>query len=229
MAVLRGIVRGLPILACACAFLLGGCVHEPGGSTESTAAYATSTPAPSVLIAPLAATTPPHTTDAMVQADGSAQKPPPLALHRADVQLYLGVMRSAAERVRHPSAADLASVHATDAWSAQMDAAARQHTRPPAPLAEATLERSANLSGHMADIEIASERGVDLAHYQRIRDTIETIAAWSPSGSGNTASPQPETASVITRDRRLLAPDLPEIRALEAVVRAPQQPIDRPH
>jgi hypothetical protein len=137
--------------------------------------------------------------------------------------------------VRHPTALDVTATGATQAWNAAVDAAARTHARLPAPLDETVLERSANLTGHMTDVQVAGERGIDVARYESIRDTIEIIITLHPDeapctngavcnvnapASADDASRR-QRAATLARDRRLLQPYAQEILALQAIVRDP--------
>ena len=156
-----------------------------------------------------------------------------MPLEPADVQLYLSVMRAAAERVRHPTTFDVIALGATRAWNATLDAAAREHAKLPAPLDEAILERSANLTGHMTDLQIVGEHGIDLSRYQRIRNTIEAIIPLHPDAlscapgasckvdisSYPDEAKHRQTDETAARDRRLLRPHANEILALETTVR----------
>lgn len=215
-----------------CALALGACAQ--GGGAQGIA----SAPVPSTQVVAIAAlTTPPHRPTAAAASVVGTWEPPArqlVPLRPDDVQLYLSVMRAAADRARHPTKKDLDAIHATETWSTTVDVASRTQAHPPAPLDEALIERSSNLTGQMADVQVASERGIDLAHYQGIRDTIEAIAApprveggacvrgdCSRAAAAPGVQEDPNTVAVtIARDRRLLAPRLGEIRALQAIVRA---------
>lgn len=215
------------------ALALGACAQ--GGAQGIASAPVPSTQP--VVIAALTST--PRRTAAPAASVVGPRKPMSghqwVRLRPEDVQLYLSVMRAAAERARHPTKKDMDAIHATETWSETVDVASRTQAHPPAPLDEAMIERSSNLTGQMADVQVASERGIDLARYQGIRDTIEAIAAppQVEAGAcirGDCRSPgatpagrdDPEDAVAITiaRDRRLLAPRLAEIRELQAIVRA---------
>jgi hypothetical protein len=224
-----------------CSVALGACVHGPGNDVAPTTNPATSSPAPSSAIAasPPTDRAPAGANAANRNWNATAQQRVPL--QTADVQLYLAVMREAAARVRHPDALDVTAIDATQAWSAALDAAARTHAPLPAPLDETILERSANLTGHMTDVQVAGERGIDVARYEWIRDTIERIVVMHPVGTPctgdaacNTRIPSPgdnthpqQLAAADARDRRLLQPHAKEIRALETIVRT--APADDAH
>lgn len=216
-----------------CALALGACAQ--GGAQGIASAPVPSTQP--VVIAALTTTSLHRATAPSASTIGTWE--PPLRqlvpLRPDDVQLYLSVMRAAAGRARHPTKKDLDAIHATENWSTTVDAASRTQAHPPAPLDEAMIERSSNLTGQMADVQVASERGIDLARYEGIRDTIEAIAAPPRVEAGACArgdcsraagaSPSVQddpaaTAVTIARDRRLLGPRLAEIRALQAIVRA---------
>ena len=215
-----------------CALALGACAQSGGAQGIA------STPVPATQAVVIAALgTPPHPATAPAASATSTWKPPVrqlVPLRPGDVQLYLSVMRAAAERALHPTKKDLDAIHATEAWSTTVDAASRTQAHPPAPLDEAMIERSSNLTGQMADVQVASERGLDLARYQGIRDTIEAISApprveagacvrdgCSHVAAASTAVQEdPDAAITIAHDRRLLAPRLAEIRELQATVRA---------
>lgn len=240
--------RGLPpriALAALCLAACAGCSAAPGGLVDTSAYRAEPSPAQPVVIRAL-------------PRSGSAESPPPVgnadarrrqprALRADDLRLYLDVMRAAAERVRHPPIADATAVRAAQAWSVRMDAASALHAIPPAPLGEATLERAANLEGHMADVQVASERGIDIARYRWIRDTIEAIATQPPTGAvascdrdgactaTGAAIPAAQVVSrealtsATVRNRRLVSADRAEIRSLAAVVRAGGDPVASMH
>src|SRR5690348_4225677 len=219
-------------LSLLCALALAACAQ--GGGAQGIA----SAPAPStepVVIAALV--TPPHPATTPAASASRTWEPPVrqlVSLRPDDVQLYLSVMRAAAARARHPTKRDLDAIHATEAWSTTVDAASRTQAHPPAPLDEAMIERSSNLTGQMADVQVASERGIDLARYQGIRDTIEAIAApprveagacvrggcTHVAAASTAVQEDPDAAITIAHDRRLLAPRLAEIRELQATVRA---------
>lgn len=214
-----------------CAPALAACAQD-GGAIASA-------PIPSTQPVAIAAlTAPPHRPTAAAASATGTWEPTArqlVPLRPDDVQLYLSVMRAAAERTRHPTKKDMDAIHATEAWSTTVDVASRTQVHPPAPLDEAMIERSSNLTGQMADVQVASERGIDLARYQGIRDTIEAIAGPPRIDAGacvrgdcsRAAGAPPSVqddpaaaAATVARDRRLLAPSLGEIRALQAIVRA---------
>lgn len=222
---------------------LAACSAAPGGVAESPTDRAAAPPAPAVVIA--AVGTRKRSTSAAHDWEMPRQQLVPLRAE--DLRLYLGVMRSAAQRVRHPTTQDIQAVRVTEAWSVVMDTASAMHAPLPAPLDEATLERSSNLTGHMADLQVASERGIDLGRYQWIRGTIEAIvvpsskAAQDGCGGDNDCSAIDPTARpglphdrkalalATLRDRRLISPDLAEIRSLESIVHARNGPATSIH
>lgn len=197
---------------------LAACVHQTG-SYPTTAAPASDP----------AATPPAAGANDVAPAPTNA----PLLLDQADVQTYLAVMRVAAIRAQHPDALDIKAEQAVAHWSAAVDSATQRHAAPPAPLDEATLERSANLAAHLLDVEVASERGIDLSRYRQIRLTIAGIAAEPAASQGFDACRahacvDASAARTLARDRRLLAPSLAEVRTLEARVHPPRASRDPP-
>lgn len=214
----------LPLLG---TLVLGACAQ--GGAHGIASAQLPA--AQPIVIAPVTPSPPYGGAPAAPGAGGwNPQARQPVPLRADDIQLYLSVMRAAAERTRHPTKRDMDAIQTTKAWSAIVDSASRKQASPPAPLDEAMIERSSNLTGQMADVQVASERGIDLARYQEIRDTIEAIAAPPRAEAGTcvragcrssrTAGGSEAQALTLARDRRLLEPRLAEIRALQAIVRA---------
>lgn len=229
----------LPLLLAA----LAACSAAPGGVAESPTDRAAAPPAPAVVIAAVAHVTRKRSTAAAHDWETPRQQLVPLRAE--DLRLYLGVMRTAAQRVRHPTMQDIQAVRVTEAWSTVMDTASAMHAPLPAPLDEATLERSSNLTGHMADLQVASESGIDLGRYQWIRGTIEAIVVPSKAAqdgcggddcSAFDAAARPglphdrkALALATSRDRRLISPDLAEIRSLENIVHAQSGPATSIH
>lgn len=156
-------------------------------------------------------------------------------LSKDDIALYLQVMHAAADRVRHPSAADMAL-----AQHAKVIVAAGASGK-----ASATPEQDAQvmtdllmLHGQM-DVRIVQERHLDAARYEGIQSAIEdavpnpATAAGScggdcpeakdneppPAASGAALALQHKIESVQAEDTRILAPYKTEIQQLLPVVR----------
>lgn len=171
---------------------------------------------------------PPSSSDsAMDDNSGDPQLTP---LSAADVQLYLTVMRAAAERVRHPTADDFAAQKRAQAWQT---AIANAHGSVVAPTDAdlAANDRVLMLNSGQTDILIVLERHLDEDRYSRIADDIEealptpgTAVLGCPRGDCTDASPVPAAQdrlydAAVVRNRKLLAPYRTEINSLETVVR----------
>lgn len=142
-----------------------------------------------------------------------------------DVELYLSVMRAAAERVKNPTAADQATLRdaakiLTEAAAGRLPTSADANT-----LARATMLATAR------DQAVAEERKLDLRAYRGIAEAIEAVvpdpALPAPPAS---AAPQPLHAPTLLEQRlaainaaneKFLAPYRQKIQALLAVVRNP--------
>ena len=145
----------------------------------------------------------------------------------ADVQLYLTVMRAAAERVRHPTADDFA---AQKRWQTVI-ANAHGSVVAPTDADLAADDRVLMLNSGQTDILIVRERHLDEDRYSRIVDDIEealptpgTAVPGCPRGDCTDVSPVPTAqdrlyAAAVARNRELLAPYRTEINSLETVVR----------
>lgn len=194
--------------------LLGGCGHG------SAAAPATATPT--------------HAIASTSAASGTDDQPPAsrnpidwylVPLTPADVQLYLSVMRAAAERVRHPTAADIAAPKLIESAEAKM-----QRGHPEAVTAEedAAIDLAGTLQGQ-ADQLIVAQRHIDVERYGHVVDRVEDAVV--PPGMDFVADGDPSSTPYVptTHDRaveatrnaniKLLAPYRNEIRALQTVVR----------
>ena len=142
-----------------------------------------------------------------------------------DAELYLSVMRAAAERVKNPTAADQTALRdaakiLTEAAAGRLPTSADANT-----LARATMLATAR------DQAVAEERKLDLRAYRGIAEAIETVipdpALPVPPAA---AAPQPlhaptplelRLAAVNAANEKFLAPYRQEIQALLGVVRNP--------
>lgn len=147
-------------------------------------------------------------------------------LTQADVQLYLDVMRAAAERLRHPSAADLAAPKLAKAAAAKMQ---QGHPERVTTAEDQAIDLAGTLQGHADDL-IVADRHIDAERYSHIVDRVEDAVVPPQFDIGADGGEPLSTPYVPTaRDRavaatraaniKLLAPHRKEIRALQSVVR----------
>ena len=146
-------------------------------------------------------------------------------LTKDDVELYLKVMRAAAERVENPVASDKTALE-----DAKRILAGSASGRVPTQDGVKTLER-ANLVALSMDQIIADEMKIDGRTYRGIAEAIESVAQ-NParavaSGDGRPTpdhTPTPlerRLGDVNTANEKFLTPYRDEIRKLVAVVRNP--------
>jgi hypothetical protein len=150
-------------------------------------------------------------------------------LTKDDVDLYLKVMRSAAERVKHPTPADREALD-----GARKIIAARTTGRVPTPDDVKTLAL-ANLVAISMDQIIADEVKLDGRSYRGIAEAVEAVVP-NPAlaGASGSASPVAATApehaltslekrlsEVNAANEKFLGPDREEIQKLIAVVHDP--------
>lgn len=150
-------------------------------------------------------------------------------LTKDDVDLYLKVMRAAAERVKNPKPADQAALD-----GARKIIAARTTGRVPTPDDVKTLAL-ANLVAISIDQIVAEEMKVDGRSYRGIAEAVEAVvpnpvvagAAASQSAAAGTATDHVRTplekrlGEVDAANEKFLAQYRAEIQALVAVVRNP--------
>ena len=147
-------------------------------------------------------------------------------LTKDDVELYLKVMRTAAERVKNPAPADKAALETAKKILAD---SAKGHV--PTQDDVKTLER-ANLIALSMDQIIAEEMKMDGRTYRGIAEAVETAvqnpgSAVAPAKSGQPVPVQSATpleqrlASVNAVNEKFLAPYRAEIQRLLPVVRNP--------
>jgi hypothetical protein len=147
-------------------------------------------------------------------------------LTNEDLELYLKVMRAAAERVKHLAPADQAALD-----GARKILATSASGRVPARDDVKTLER-ANLVAIAMDQIVAEEMKLDGRTYRGIVEAIESVmpnrASGAPSGDGG--APAPDHAPTMLEKRlnqvnaaneKFLAPYRKEVQQLIAVVRNP--------
>jgi hypothetical protein len=143
-----------------------------------------------------------------------------------DVDLYLKIMRAAAERVKNPAPADKAAIE-----NAKEILAAGASGRVPTPDDVRTLER-ANLVAISMDQVVAEEMKVDGRRYRGIAEAVESVISNPAQGvaSGGNAAPAPDHAptplekrlsEVNASNAKFLAPHREEIQNLIAIVRNP--------
>lgn len=149
-----------------------------------------------------------------------------IPLTQADVQLYLGVMRAAAARLRHPSATDLAAPRLAKAAELKMQ---QGH---PEQITNAEIEAidlAGTLQGYADNLVVAS-RHIDAERYSHVVDRVEDAVVppqfdFQADGDNDMGTHYVPTAHdravEATRNAniKLLAPHRSEILALQAVVR----------
>jgi hypothetical protein len=147
-------------------------------------------------------------------------------LTKDDVDLYLKIMRAAAERVKHPAPADRAALAEAKKI---LDAGAAG--RFPTPEGVKTLER-ANLVAIAMDQIVAEEMKVDGRTYRGIVEAVESVIPNPAAGkaSAESSAPAPEhpptplekrLSEVNAANAKFLAPYREEIQTLIGVVRNP--------
>ncbi len=147
-------------------------------------------------------------------------------LTKDDVELYLKVMRAAAERAKNPLAADKAALE-----GAKEILAGSATGRVPTPDNVKTLER-ANLVAVAMDQIVAEEMKLDGRTYRGMAEAIESVVEppATPVISGKNGKPMPDRAPTALEQRlrevnaangKFLAPYREEIRKLVAIVRNP--------
>ncbi len=149
------------------------------------------------------------------------QKQDPLT--PSDVELYLKVMRAAAERVRNPNSEDTQTL----AQARQIMAAAA-NGRVPSSADASTLQHASQICLAMDQI-VVRELRVDPANYTAIADAIEAvIPSPFPSTPQNKSTELPprspmerHLAEVDAANQAFLVPYRDEIQSLLAVVRNP--------
>jgi hypothetical protein len=187
----------LPLLAAA-TFLLG-CGHSQSGSTDQNSGSGGTAPATQKGPAPNFDTQP---------------------LAQADVDLYIDVMKAAADYVKNPSASDRAAMD----FSAQVTSGKVTSTISPAQAQ--MLARTATLAQY--DMEIAKQRGIS-ERYEAIRGVVEGLvgmtACASCSGDGGGAVTQAQKDLAAKEDAAhkvdltLLEPHRAEIESLQKQLR----------
>lgn len=147
-------------------------------------------------------------------------------LTKDDVELYLKVMRAAAQRVKNPAPGDKATLE-----SAKKILVGSSTRRVPTPDDMKTLER-ANLLALSMDQVIAEEMNIDGRTYRGIAEAIES-AGQNPalavaSGKGGPRAPDHAPTSLEERLRgvnaaneKFLTPYREEVHKLIAIVRNP--------
>jgi hypothetical protein len=197
------------IVVCAVSFV-SACKRTENTAASGSAANSPASPGPAL-------TEPPF--DQQIE-----QKLDPLT--KDDVELYLKVMRAAAERVKHPTPADQVALE--DAKKI-LGASGSGHV-PTRDDAKA-LDR-ANLVALSMDQIVAEEMKLDARDYRGIAEAIEAVVP-GPTGSARpgTNSVSTPTHSLSPLERRLrdvnaanamfLAPYRVEIGSLITIVRAP--------
>jgi len=172
---------------------------------------------------------PPPLAQFVGSAGATATGIPPLTeqkldpLTPSDVELYLGVMRTAAARVRNPSAEDTRVL----AQAKQIMTAAASGRVPDSTDAR-TLQHASQICLAMDQI-VARELGVDLANYMAVAGAIEAVVP-NPAVSMPQQKPgeipvrsplERRMAEIHAANETFLAPYSAEIQGLLAVVRNP--------
>ena len=147
-------------------------------------------------------------------------------LTRDDVELYLKVMRAAAERVKNPTPADKSAIE-----GASKILAAGASGRVPTQADVKTLER-ANLVALSMDQIVAEEMKVDAKTYRGVAEAVESAVpnpalavtsekAMPPAPDRAPTSLQERLSTARTANEKFLAPYRSEIQKLIPIVRNP--------
>jgi len=146
-------------------------------------------------------------------------------LTKEDVELYLSVMRAAAERVKNPAPADIATLEA-----AKKILAGSAAGRIPTPEDVRTLER-ANLVAISMDQIVAGERKLDGRAYRGIVEAVEAVVpepalgaparGEAPAAKQSLSSLEQRLNQVNGANEKFLAPYRQAIQSLMAIVRDP--------
>ncbi len=147
-------------------------------------------------------------------------------LTKDDVDLYLKIMRAAAERVKNPAPADRVALE-----EAKKIVDSGAAGRAPTPDGVKTLERATLVAITMDQI-IAEDMKVDGRTYRGIADAVESVipnpAVAKTSGDGAAAAPdhaptplEKRLSDVNAANAKFLAPYREEIQDLVGVVRNP--------
>ena len=230
----------LPLL---CVGLLAGCGHTATGDPTSTAsapvltAHATADTTTAVAVG--AATSSRSSQESRNSADSGDAPETDMQLtplSKDDIALYLQVMHVAADRVRHPSASDIALSRRAKAIVAAA-ASGKVSTTPEQD--SKTMGDSLMLRGQM-DLLVVQERHLDAKRYQGIQSAIEeaepnpatavgTCGHDCPEAETNEPPPTASAAalalqhkieSVQAQDTQILTPYKAEIQQLLPVVRS---------
>ncbi|MGH9679655.1 MAG: hypothetical protein ACRD4Y_06865, partial [Candidatus Acidiferrales bacterium] len=149
-------------------------------------------------------------------------------LTKKDVELYLKVMRAAADRVKDPHPEDLAVLKAASKILAE-SAAGRLPTRDDV----MTLER-ANLVAVSMDQIVAQDMKLDGRTYRGIAEAVAVVIPYPSTPNLSDAGAQPPSedppsplekrlSEVNAANKKFLAPYRDEIQALMAVVHDPSR------
>jgi hypothetical protein len=147
-------------------------------------------------------------------------------LTKEDVELYLKVMRAAAERVKNLTPADRAALD-----GAKRILAGGASGRVPSPADVKTLAQ-ANLVATSMDQIVAGEMKLDGRAYRGIAEAVEAVVPNPASGAAPGAGAAPPASHALTplekrltegnaANEKVLAPYSAEIQSLLAVVRNP--------
>jgi hypothetical protein len=201
-------------------FLLGCiCVSATGCSHQTQPGYATVSQGNEN--APYAPAQTPQEASLQLQTE---QKLAPLTAD--DVQLYLRVMRGAAQRVQVPTAQDLA-ILSRAGEILQSSSSGKLPTMQDVQ----TLERANLVALHMDQV-VAKETGVDAHEYRGVAEAIEFALFDPPAAATTKAPPIPPHSSpllearlgeVYAANRKFLQPYTSEIQRLVKIVREPSR------
>lgn len=197
---------------------LCACSNGPAG-TQVAGTQATSAPA-------IVATDSPQS-DSGSLSDAPEDKTdwPLVPLTQADVQLYLSVMRAAAERVQHPTAEDIAAPGLVNSVELKMQ---QGHAEQVTAAEDKAIDLADTLQGHADDL-IVEGRHIDAQKYSHIVDRVEEaivppqfdfVADGDPSSTPYVPTAHDRAVEATKNANiKLLAPYRDEIRALQATVR----------
>jgi hypothetical protein len=144
-----------------------------------------------------------------------------------DVELYLKVMRAAAQRVKNPTSADKAAIEGASKILASSSASGRVPTQD-----DVKTLATANLVALAMDQIVADEMKIDAKTYRGIAEAVESAVpnpalavTWAkgiPPASDHAPTPlQERLSSAKTVNEKFLAPNREEIQKLILVVRNP--------
>ncbi len=233
-------------LLMSCAAVMAGCGQAPNDTASTQAGIASAAPSSSdaqmTASASATAAGPGIATDSTTTAstsDADADDDAPQAsvqltpLSKDDIALYLQVMHAAADRVQHPTAADVSTLAR---YKALLKAADSGGKNAPPSAADMALMADGPLIEQQMDMLVVRERHIDEKRYNGISSAIEDVVpnptmlvaggatgeggpADVPKLSGASLALQQKIHAVEAQDTAIVAPYRAEIQGLLSVVR----------